>query len=210
MADQVKLTARQREVLETIVRLIDRDGYPPTVRELGAAIGMTSTNGVTDHLKALERKGYLQRRGANMSRGMRVIRRPGEGSMRTRSEAAAAEATRDPVFLFQSRRYVITESGRHAIEASAEDRGWLEDDELGVCRLRGGELESVPGAELVEQGFATEVWETEAVWLDREEAEDWGRTHAYRFPNGWRVYCVPAKGGLAEVLAKAGEEGNGA
>ncbi|MCA9522077.1 MAG: transcriptional repressor LexA, partial [Myxococcales bacterium] len=36
-------------------------GYPPTIREIGAHMGIGSTNGVSDHLKALERKGYLER-----------------------------------------------------------------------------------------------------------------------------------------------------
>jgi repressor LexA len=56
-----KLTSRQSEVLEIIREAIDRDGYPPTIREIGMVLGIKSTNGVNDHLKALERKGYLTR-----------------------------------------------------------------------------------------------------------------------------------------------------
>ena len=56
-----KLTRRQSEVLEIIQHAIERDGYPPTIREIGASLGIRSTNGVNDHLKALERKGYLVR-----------------------------------------------------------------------------------------------------------------------------------------------------
>ena len=55
------LTKRQSTVLEMIARHIDEAGYPPTIRELGEALGIRSTNGVNDHLKALERKGYLSR-----------------------------------------------------------------------------------------------------------------------------------------------------
>ena len=40
--------------------IVDR-GYPPTLREIGARMGIRSTNGVNDHLRALERKGYLTR-----------------------------------------------------------------------------------------------------------------------------------------------------
>lgn len=40
--------------------IVDR-GYPPTLREIGAKMGIKSTNGVNDHLRALERKGYLTR-----------------------------------------------------------------------------------------------------------------------------------------------------
>jgi len=55
------LTARQREVLDFISCSINRCGYPPTLREIGRHFGIRSTNGVNDHLRALEKKGYLQR-----------------------------------------------------------------------------------------------------------------------------------------------------
>jgi repressor LexA len=55
------LTDRQLEVLRFIARQIDEAGYPPTIREIGEALEIRSTNGVNDHLKALERKGYLTR-----------------------------------------------------------------------------------------------------------------------------------------------------
>jgi repressor LexA len=57
----IHLTERQLEVLRFIAKEIDERGYPPTIREIGEALDITSTNGVNDHLKALERKGYLQR-----------------------------------------------------------------------------------------------------------------------------------------------------
>jgi len=56
-----KLTKRQQEVLDYIRAYITEHGYPPTLRELGSHLGISSTNGVNDHLKALERKGYLAR-----------------------------------------------------------------------------------------------------------------------------------------------------
>ncbi|MCB9591296.1 MAG: transcriptional repressor LexA [Sandaracinaceae bacterium] len=56
-----KLTQRQQAVLEYIVESIQDRGYPPTLREIGNHLGIRSTNGVNDHLRALERKGYLTR-----------------------------------------------------------------------------------------------------------------------------------------------------
>lgn len=55
------LTKRQRQVLNFITRSIEERGYPPTMREIGEHMGIRSTNGVNDHLKALERKGYVER-----------------------------------------------------------------------------------------------------------------------------------------------------
>jgi repressor LexA len=48
-------------VLDFIRQSIHDRGYPPTLREIGARMGIRSTNGVNDHLRALERKGYLTR-----------------------------------------------------------------------------------------------------------------------------------------------------
>src|SRR5947208_16806666 len=48
-------------VLDFIRSSIADRGYPPTLREIGARMGIRSTNGVNDHLRALERKGYLTR-----------------------------------------------------------------------------------------------------------------------------------------------------
>ena len=55
------LTPRQHQVLEYIRYSIRDRGYPPTLREIGSHMGIRSTNGVNDHLRALERKGYLTR-----------------------------------------------------------------------------------------------------------------------------------------------------
>jgi len=55
------LTTRQQMVLDFIRQSIADRGYPPTLREIGARMGIRSTNGVNDHLRALERKGYLTR-----------------------------------------------------------------------------------------------------------------------------------------------------
>ncbi len=59
MAETPELTDRQREVYDFIQDRIRAWGYPPTIREIGEHLGIKSTNGVADHLKALKRKGYL-------------------------------------------------------------------------------------------------------------------------------------------------------
>jgi repressor LexA len=78
-----KLTQRQKMVLEFIQTTIDTDGYPPTLREIGNFMGIRSTNGVNDHLRALERKGYLTRKDmkSRTLRPTRVVERLLKGSM---------------------------------------------------------------------------------------------------------------------------------
>jgi repressor LexA len=70
--DKETLTDRQKAVLDFISRSIERRGYPPTLREIGEHMGIRSTNGVNDHLKALEKKGYLEREDLK-SRALRPI-----------------------------------------------------------------------------------------------------------------------------------------
>ena len=69
-----QLTQRQKQVLDFIAASIEERGYPPTLREIGTHFGIKSTNGVNDHLKALEKRGYLSREDLK-SRAMRPIKR---------------------------------------------------------------------------------------------------------------------------------------
>jgi repressor LexA len=55
------LTERQREIYDFVVGYADRHGYPPTVREIGEAVGLASPSTVHAHLANLERAGYLKR-----------------------------------------------------------------------------------------------------------------------------------------------------
>jgi repressor LexA len=69
MAD---LTERRREILEFIQEFSRDRGYPPSIREIGRALGIGSTNGVRYHLTVLAKQGYLTR-DRRIFRGMRVL-----------------------------------------------------------------------------------------------------------------------------------------
>lgn len=66
------LTTRQRLVLETVRASVEQRGYPPSMREIGDAVGLTSPSSVKHQLTALERKGYL-RRDPNRPRAIEVV-----------------------------------------------------------------------------------------------------------------------------------------
>lgn len=66
------LTARQRLVLATIRASVEQRGYPPSMREIGEAVGLTSPSSVKHQLSVLERKGYL-RRDPNRPRAIEVV-----------------------------------------------------------------------------------------------------------------------------------------
>jgi len=57
----VELTGRQQEIWAFLVDYVDRHGYPPTVREIGEAVGLASPSTVHAHLANLERQGYIRR-----------------------------------------------------------------------------------------------------------------------------------------------------
>ena len=59
--DESGLTPRQRRVLEVIRESVERRGYPPTVREIGVEVGLTSTSSVSHQLMTLQKKGFLRR-----------------------------------------------------------------------------------------------------------------------------------------------------
>lgn len=67
------LTRRQKEILTFIQRYSEAHGYPPSVREIGQALGLTSSSTVHSHLSALEKKGYL-RRDPSKPRALEILR----------------------------------------------------------------------------------------------------------------------------------------
>ena len=70
------LTAKQEAILDFIRAEHARHGFPPTIREIGEHFGLRSTGSVRDHLRALERKGYVKRR-SHLSRGIALCAAPG-------------------------------------------------------------------------------------------------------------------------------------
>ncbi len=65
MASVRALTSRQREIYEYICGQIETRGFPPSIREIGAAFNIKSPNGVMCHLRALEKKGLIKRQENN-------------------------------------------------------------------------------------------------------------------------------------------------
>lgn len=88
--DNKKLTKRQQQILDYIRKCIEVKHYPPSVREIGQAIGLSSPSTVHAHLNALEEKGYIRRDGAK-SRSMVVTE--GESSPAPSKQADAAPNT---------------------------------------------------------------------------------------------------------------------
>ncbi len=80
MAEAAPLTARQQQVLEFIDVEVRRRGYPPSVREIGEAVGLSSSSTVHAHLGALQDKGYL-RRDPTKPRAIEICYEPDSGAI---------------------------------------------------------------------------------------------------------------------------------
>ena len=72
------LTARQKEIYDFLLKSIREKGFAPSIHEIGRQFKITSTNGVSDHLKALEKKGYVRRVG---KRALEVVNAFGNSAL---------------------------------------------------------------------------------------------------------------------------------
>lgn len=86
MTDVPGLTSRQQQVLEYIDAAVRTHGYPPSVREIGKAVGLSSSSTVHAHLAVLEEKGYL-RRDPTKPRAIELCSDPESGAMVERRPA---------------------------------------------------------------------------------------------------------------------------
>jgi hypothetical protein len=148
------------------------------------------------------------------------------------SKRCQQECTRDVIFLFQRKQlnlhglpdgldcqesYITIENEEEFADAVVTECL----DEAALEKMRG---DGLPLREFAKLGLeygdwnhqcVAETWITESVWLDRDEAERYGKAKHYNYVDGWRVYGVCANGELADILnvkittALAAAEGNG-
>ncbi|ROO89415.1 repressor LexA [Actinocorallia herbida] len=147
--DEGGLTQRQRMVLEVIRDSVQRRGYPPSMREIGEAVGLTSTSSVSHQLRTLQRKGFL-RRDPNRPRAVEVRMQgkptPAEGESFARGPEPAyvplvgriaaggpilAEESVEDVFTLpkqlvgEGEHYLLKVQGDSMIEAAIADGDWV-------------------------------------------------------------------------------------
>ena len=155
MSARLPLTSRQREVLEFIRKFMVQEGYPPTVREIGAHFGFVPRS-VFDHLKALERKGYL-RRVASKSRSLQILEAPAASHPAAAPRAPAAfreipilgrVAAGEPLLSEQNVEGTFTIS-----------RDWVNGDEAFLLKVQG---ESMIGAHILPGDYAVVRQQTTA------------------------------------------------
>ncbi|NLY94050.1 MAG: transcriptional repressor LexA [Myxococcales bacterium] len=196
-----KLTDRQRAVLDFISESIARRGYPPTLREIGNHLGIRSTNGVNDHLRALERKGYLTREDMK-SRTLRLVRK-----------APAAEPAPEPAHddvLQELDLVAIPVVGRVAAGALAEAIQTTED-RVHVDRMLVGGARDVFGLRIVgESMIEAGIHDGDFVFVRKQLTAERGQivialvgeeaTCKYYFPERDHIRLQPANSQMAPIL----------
>ena len=114
------LTWRQRKVLQVIRDSVQKRGYPPSMREIGEAVGLTSTSSVSYQLSTLQRKGYLHR---DVGRPRTVeVRLPGHPAVRPEQSANGSRRGRAA-----RRRHGHRVARGHLRAARRPDRGRCPD-----------------------------------------------------------------------------------
>jgi repressor LexA len=131
-----ELTARQAEVLQLIADFLQATGFPPTRAEIAAQLGFRSANAAEDHLRALERKGYIEilpgaSRGIRLreSLGLPVVGRVAAGNPILAEQHIQARYQLDPALFKPRADYLLKVRGM-----SMRDAGILDGDLLAVHR----------------------------------------------------------------------------
>ncbi|MGY1700955.1 transcriptional repressor LexA [Geodermatophilus sp. SYSU D00766] len=188
------LTQRQRRVLEVIRDSIERRGYPPSVREIGEAVGLSSASSVAHQLSVLQKKGWL-RRDPNRPRALDV-RLPGDTAAEAAPPAAAAGDTTAPTYVPLVGR--IAAGGPVLAEQAVEDvfplpRELVGDGTLFMLRVAGDSMVDAAICDgdwvVVRQQPTAENGEIVAAMLDGEATV---KTYKRRDGHVWLLPHNPA------------------
>lgn len=197
MAHKKPLSERQQRMLEFISQFSGVHGYPPTIRDIGAELGISSTSVVSYNLKILEKEGLIER-AETVSRGLKVLHSGAEEEFNGKS--AFRPTVQIPVL-----GTIAAGQPLHYPDSSSYSTGeWLEltkdlvpdTREIYALRVKGdsmidalvndGDLVILRKQERVENGQMAAVWMTEEGALDGET------TLKYVYLEGSRVKLKPA------------------
>jgi repressor LexA len=199
-----KLSDRQREMMDFIKRFTQDKGYPPTIRQIGEAVRISSTSVVNYNLNKLERDGYILR-DLKVSRGVRLADGAGPGNGGPRRPARTEDRVSIPVlgYIFASKQPELVGDTRQTSDDEVIEltRDMIRDEgDLFALRVKGDSMidAMVNDGDIVVMKKVDRVrnGEMAAVWLsDRNETT---LKHFY-LENG-RVRLQPANPTLRDII----------
>jgi repressor LexA len=193
----VGLTKRQEQTLDFIRHCIEERGYPPTLREIGEHMGIRSTNGVNDHLRALERKGYLRREDMK-SRALKLV----EQALPTAQASANDDAMVEIAVLGRVAAGLPLLAEEHVVDSVRVDRMMVRGGR-DVFGLR------VSGDSMIDAGILSGDY----IFVRKQSTADRGdivvaligdeATVKYFYPEKDYVAFKPANSQMAPILVRA-------
>lgn len=200
------LTERQRLVLQYIEHQINIVGYPPTVREIGRFLGIRSTNGVNEHLRALQKKGYLAWEGQK-SRTLRLlgVQEPKKVTEKDATASSQKPANHIPFFmdLKQLKPFFSAKDADNWIELPRMITNEKDTFSLIAARLSDDSMTEdglLPGDVIfIGVGKAPQVGERVVVHVNETTL-----LRRY-FPEGERIRLQPAKSGVQPLFVRRDE-----
>ena len=197
------LTTRQRRVLEVIRNSVDRRGYPPSLREIGEAVGLTSPSSVSHQLSALERKGYLRREDMK-SRALRIVKNGSGELLDHRPQAANDDDLVDVRILGRVAAGLPLLAEENVIDTVRIDRMMLRGDRE-VFGLR------VTGDSMIEAG----ILNGDYIFVRKQSQADRGEivvaligdeaTVKHYYPERDYIRFQPANSQMAPILVRASD-----
>ena len=180
------LTPRQQQIWDFVVEYVDTHGYPPTVREIGDAVGLASPSTVHAHLANLERAGLL-RRDPTKPRALELVGRERPASARPSREEDMLPLVDRPLL-----SYTLEHLARYGVGRAIISCGYLPD-----------QIEAVFGTRYGGVALEYAVEEEPLEWFSSREGPD-ARVQRFEYPKGGRGFnsfiraCVRASAGLEE------------
>ena len=194
---QAALTGKKRDILDFISQQLRERGYPPSVREIGLAVGLTSSSTVHAHLASLQRLGYL-RRDPTKPRAIEVRFDPGSGAAVERRPARHVPLVGD---VAAGTDVLAQENVEELLPMPADFCG---DGQLFMLRVRG---DSMIDAGILDGDFAVVRQESEprkgdivVAGIPGEEAtvKTWSR-------RGTKVILIPANDAFSPIELDAAD-----
>ncbi len=208
------LTDRQQQILDFISTSIAERGYPPTLREIGEHFGIRSTNGVNDHLKALEKKGVLRREDLK-SRAMRPITANGADVIPIRGARPGSVANVEPIAADDDAMCEVPIIGRVAAGVPILAVENVQDTVKVDRVLIGGHREvfglRIVGESMIEDG----IFDGDYVFVKKTPSAGRGdivvamiegeATVKRYFPEGDHIRFQPANSNMSPIIVKKSE-----
>ncbi len=207
MRERNKISEKQRNILRFMEGFIDQKGYPPTIRQIGEAVGIDSTSVVNYNLNKLVQAGYLERTGRT-SRGIRLVK---PSSSRRLAINPSFNTPRVPLIgqiVASAPVSIPDDMGHHydedsLIEVPASMLNGVDPSEVFALKVKGDSMIDAMISDgdivLLRRQDAVKDGDMVAVWLD-ERGET---TLKHFFAEGQRVRLQPAHPTMSPIYVDA-------